>query len=139
MNTGKPLSWPIAETTPGIAQVFPSMRTDIVIDRRDQLQRLVIDTKFTGVLSSGWYREQSLRTGYVYQLYAYLRSQVGQGDPRADQASGLLLHPAINGDFDESVVIQGHQLRFATVDLAGSHSEIKSRLLELAGFYARIA
>jgi 5-methylcytosine-specific restriction enzyme subunit McrC len=131
VNTGKPLSWPIAEATPGIAQVFPSMRTDIVIDRRDRPLRLVIDTKFTGVLCRGWYREQSLRAGYVYQLYAYLRSQVGRDDPRADQASGLLLHPAINGDFDESVAIQGHQLRFATVNLAGSHQQIKERLLGL--------
>jgi len=129
VNTGKPLSWPIEEATPGIAQVFPSMRTDIVIDRRDQPQRLVIDTKFTGVLGRGWYREHSLRAGYVYQLYAYLRSQVGHGDPWADQAQGLLLHPAIFGDFDESVAIQGHQMRFATVDLAGSHQQIKERLL----------
>ena len=131
VNTGKPLSWPIEEATAGIAQVFPSMRTDIVIDRRDQPQRLVIDTKFNGVLGRGWYREHSLRAGYVYQLYAYLRSQVSRGDPRANHAAGLLLHPAINGDFDESVSIQGHQMRFATVDLAGSHQQIKERLLGL--------
>jgi hypothetical protein len=31
-------------------------------------QHLVIDTKFTSVLGRGWYREQSLRAGYVYQL-----------------------------------------------------------------------
>jgi 5-methylcytosine-specific restriction enzyme subunit McrC len=43
----------------------------------------------------------------------------------------LLLHPAINGDFDESVVIQGHRMRFATVDLAGSHQLIRDRLLGL--------
>jgi 5-methylcytosine-specific restriction enzyme subunit McrC len=131
VNTGKPLSWALEEATPGIDQVFPSMRTDIMIDRCDQPQRLLIDTKFTSVLGRGWYREQSLRAGYVYQLYAYLRSQVNRGDPRADKAAGLLLHPAIHGDFDESVAIQGHQMRFATVDLAGSHQQIKDRLLGL--------
>jgi len=131
VSTGKSLQWPIEDATSGIAQVFPSMRTDIVIDRRHQPKRLMIDTKFTGILGRGWYREQSLKTDYVYQLYAYLRSQVGRGDPWADQASGLLLHPAINGDFDESVLIQGHRIRFATVDLAASHREIKQRLFEL--------
>lgn len=129
--TGKTFNWRIDEATSGIAQVFPSMRTDIVIDHRDRPQRLVIDTKFTNVLGRGWYREQSLKTGYVYQLYAYLRSQVGRGDLWADQASGLLLHPAINGDFDESVSIQGHRMRFATVDLAMTHGHIKERLLQL--------
>jgi 5-methylcytosine-specific restriction enzyme subunit McrC len=56
---------------------------------------------------------------------------VERGDPWADHASGLLLHPAIHGRFDESLVIQGHGMRFATVDLAGSHESIKTRLLEL--------
>ena len=98
---------------------------------RDPPQRLVIDTKFTGVFARGWYRDQTLRAGYVYQLYAYLRSQEGRGDPWADRADGLLLHPAINGHVDESVVIQGHRMRFATVDLAGNHGEIKQRLLQL--------
>jgi 5-methylcytosine-specific restriction enzyme subunit McrC len=134
VSIGRPLSWPVAEATSGIAQVFPSMRTDIVIDHRDRPQRLVIDTKFTGVFTRGWYREQSLRAGYVYQLYAYLRSQEGRDDPAApwaDSAAGLLLHPAIDAEVDESVSIQGHRLRFATVDLTASHGEIRSRLLAL--------
>jgi 5-methylcytosine-specific restriction enzyme subunit McrC len=135
VSTGKPLSWPLRDPTQGIAQVFPSMRTDIVIDRRDRPQRLVIDTKFTSVYGRGWYREQSLRAGYVYQLYAYLRSQEGQNNPAApwaDSAAGLLLHPAINTEVDESVNIQGHRLRFATVDLTASHADLRTRLLQLA-------
>ena len=131
VHTGMTLRWPIEEATSGAEQVFPSMRTDIVIDQRNHPQRLVIDTKFTGVLGRGWYRDQSLKTSYIYQLYAYLRSQVDRGDPWADSASGLLLHPAINGSFDESVVIQGHKMQFATVNLASSHEEIKERLLSL--------
>ena len=131
VHTGMTLRWPIEEATSGAEQVFPSMRTDIVIDQRNLPQRLVIDTKFTGVLGRGWYRDQSLKSGYIYQLYAYLRSQVGRGDPWSDSASGLILHPAINGSFDESVVIQGHTMQFATVNLAGSHEEIKERLLSL--------
>ncbi len=131
VSTGKPLSWPLRDPTQGIAQVFPSMRTDIVIDRRDRPQRLVIDTKFTSVYGRGWHREQTLRAGYLYQLYAYLRSQESQGDACANTAAGLLLHPAIDAMVDESVEIQGHRLRFATVDLTASHAALKQRLLEL--------
>ena len=133
VSTGKPLSWPLGDATNGIAQVFPSMRTDIVIDRLDRPQRLVIDTKFTSVYSKGWYRDQTLRSGYVYQIYAYLRSQEGRGDSWAEQADGLLLHPAISIHVDESVLIQGHRIRFATVDLSASYQEITRRLLELSG------
>lgn len=131
VKTGRTLNWPIAAATSGITQVFPSMRTDIVIDRRDRPQRLVIDTKFTNIFGRGWYREQSFKTGYIYQLYAYLRSQEKHDDPRANSADGLLLHPAINGDFDESVRIQGHRMRFATVDLAASHQTICRQLMAL--------
>jgi 5-methylcytosine-specific restriction enzyme subunit McrC len=135
VSTGRPLSWPLEETTSGIAQVFPSMRTDIVIDHRERPQRLVIDTKFTHVFARGWYRDQTLRAGHVYQLYAYLRSQEGQDNPAApwaDSAAGLLLHPAIDTEVDESVQIQGHRLRFATVDLTASHADLRARLLQLA-------
>jgi 5-methylcytosine-specific restriction enzyme subunit McrC len=134
VRTGKRLNWLMQEPTSGIAAVFPSMVTDIVIDRHDPPQRLVIDTKLTGVFGRGWHREQTLRSGHVYQLYAYLRSQEGRDDPEspwADTASGLLLHPAIAVDVDESVLIQGHCLRFATVDLTASHAALKQRLLEL--------
>ncbi len=134
VSTGKQLRWPIENATSGIAKVFPSMRTDIVIDRRDEPQRLIIDTKFTSVLGRGWYRESSLKTSYIYQLYAYLRSQVGAGDPWADRASGMLLHPTIDGDFDESVIIQGHCMKFATVDLSSEHRKITARLVEIINF-----
>jgi 5-methylcytosine-specific restriction enzyme subunit McrC len=131
VSTGKVLQWPIEHPTAGIGTVFPSMRTDIVLDRRDHPCRLVIDTKFTNIFGKGWYRDQSLKTRYTYQLYGYLRSHEGRGDPWADHASGILLHPAINAEVDESVLIQGHHMRFATVDQAGEHAAIKQRLLGL--------
>lgn len=90
---------------------------------------MVIDTKFTSIVTSGWYRDESLRSGYVYQIYSYLHSQAGIGDELADHATGLLLHPAIGQTVDEAVTIQGHQIRFATVDLAASTQEIRSQLL----------
>jgi 5-methylcytosine-specific restriction enzyme subunit McrC len=133
VSTGKTLNWQKEDATAGIDKVFPSMRTDIVIDWRQHPRRLVIDTKFTSVFGKGWYREHSLKTAYVYQLYAYLRSQEGRGDLWADQADGLLLHPAISTSMDESVRIQGHRMRFATVDLTASHQEIRVQLLVLLG------
>ena len=82
------------------------------------------------IVTSGWYRDETLRSGYVYQIYAYLRSQVGRGDLLADNASGLLLHPSIGEMVDEAVAIQGHTIRFATVDLTASTDEIRRQLLK---------
>ena len=94
-------------------------------------QRMVIDTKFTAIYRSSVYRTQTLHSAYLYQIYAYLRSQVAETNPLTQTASGLLLHPAVGERVDESVVIQGHYIRFATVDLAASSDEIRTQLIRV--------
>lgn len=131
VKCGGTMGWDIQQKTSGIDDVLPTMRTDIVLDHASSARRIVIDTKFTSILTSGWYRKETLRSGYVYQIYAYLRSQVGRGDALADQASGLLLHPSVGKSVDETVTIQGHSIRFATVDLTSSPAEIRSQLLRV--------
>ena len=128
---GTRLRWPVERSTPGIGKILPAMRTDIVLEHRPSGRRIVIDTKFTSILTSGWYREETLRSGYLYQIYAYLRSQAGRGDPIADRAEGLLLHPSVGGSVDETAVIQGHAIRFATVDLAAPSATIRRQLLKV--------
>lgn len=131
VRCGGTLGWQIEQKTPGIDQILPTMRTDVVLDHAPSGRRIVIDTKFTSIVTAGWYREETLRSGYVYQIYAYLRSQVGRGDDLADSATGVLLHPSVGGMVDETVTIQGQRIRFATVDLAASSGEIRSQLLRL--------
>jgi 5-methylcytosine-specific restriction enzyme subunit McrC len=131
ISAGKPINWLIDYKTPRIDKILPIMRTDIILDHVGSDRRIIIDTKFTSIITRGWYREESLKSGYVYQIYAYLRSQEGNGDPLSTHASGILLHPSINQMVDESVVIQGHMIRFATVDLGATASEIRKRLLDV--------
>jgi len=129
VNAGKTFSWPIESKSFGIDKILPTMRTDIILDHPDSGCRIVIDTKFNSVVTRGWYRKETLRSGYVYQIYAYLRSQEGNGDPLATNATGLLLHPAVEAMLNESVTIQGHKIIFATVDLSASAIEIREQLL----------
>lgn len=122
--------WQTSDATPGMSAILPQMQTDIVLDHDGCAKRIIVDTKFTEILVSGRFREH-VKTGYLYQMYAYLRSQAGRGDPRADSAGGLLLHPTVGTEVDESVVIQGHRLRFATVDLAAKPAQIRARLIQV--------
>ena len=133
VSTGGALTWQVEESTPGVSRILPNMQTDIVLDERQSGRRIVIDTKFTSILKSGWYRDETLSSAYLYQIYAYLRSQVGRGDRSADHAEGLLLHPAVGESVDESAIIQGHRIRFATVDLAASTSAMRDQLLRFVG------
>lgn len=131
VRAGKTINWPIEKKTSGIDAILPTMRTDVVLEHPDYRRRIVIDTKFTSIVVRGWYRDETLRSTYIYQIYTYLRSQEDDSDPLSCYASGLLLHPSIDGMTDETVAIQGHAIRFATVDLAAPAREIRSQLLRV--------
>ncbi|MCW5783774.1 MAG: 5-methylcytosine-specific restriction endonuclease system specificity protein McrC [Nitrospirales bacterium] len=131
VDAGKTIGWQIGSKSPGIDKILPSMRTDIILDHSNAGRRIVIDTKFNSVVTRGWYRDETLRSGYVYQIYAYLRSQEGNGDPLAEKASGLLLHPSVGDMVNKAVLIQNHEIRFATVDLGATAKEIREQLLQV--------
>jgi 5-methylcytosine-specific restriction enzyme subunit McrC len=132
--TGKTLNWQINAKTTGIDSILPSMRTDVVLDNIASTQRIVIDTKFNSIVTKGWFRDETVRSGYVYQIYAYLMSQTGSDDPFDQCACGLLLHPSIGQAVDETVIIQGHPVRFATVDLSSPATAIRQQLLAALDF-----
>lgn len=128
---GRRLNWQMSDKSSGIDDIFPSMQTDIEIEDDEKL--IVIDTKFNSLLVKGRYRESTIRSGYIYQIYAYLRSQEKPNDEKTMKSTGILLHPSIGENINENVKIQGHQISFVTVDLTGTASEITKRLLEVIG------
>ena len=139
VKPGKRIYWPIEAwtKTSRIDEIMPQMQTDIILesplaDEHTHRHRIVIDTKFTSVLEPGYFRSRTLDSGHIYQMYAYLRSQESDSDPESLDSSGLLLHPSVGEDIDESAVIQGHRIRFATVDLAAGSTAIRARLIALA-------
>lgn len=132
VRPGKSLSWPKDAETAGIGNILPGMITDVVLEHPVIGRRIVIDTKYTAVVTRGQYDSQRLRSGHIYQIYAYLRSQEKPADPLSYRTDGILLYPAIDCDVDEAAVIQGHTIRFATVDLTVNGSAIRQRLLDIA-------
>jgi 5-methylcytosine-specific restriction enzyme subunit McrC len=96
---GTPLSWPVTLASKGLSEILPGMVTDIILDGPSG-ERVVIDTKFTAILVTSRYREDTLKSGYLYQMYTYLRSQE-DSDPGWESAYGLLLHPTIGKTFHE--------------------------------------
>ena len=130
VHPGTRIRWPTTDLSPRIDEILPTMRTDIVLDHVEKNRRIVIDTKFNSVLSSGWYRNEGIRSGYMYQIYAYLRSQEESGNSLDLHAEGMFLHPSVGEMFSEWVVIQGHRIQFKSVDLAADTQTIRSQLLK---------
>ncbi|MEZ0464966.1 5-methylcytosine-specific restriction endonuclease system specificity protein McrC [Phaeobacter sp. SYSU ZJ3003] len=128
VTQGKRLSWPVTAASPGIAEILPGMQTDIELNHATTGHRIVIDTKFTAIFTASSYRDRILKSGYLYQLYTYLRSQERLDDSASLTAVGMLLHPQTGGAVDEEATIQGHRMRFKTVDLACDPGEFEMSL-----------
>ena len=130
------MQWPVSDPTPGLHAIMPKMITDIVLERREHGtpatgQRIVIDTKFTSIVGHSQFGKQTLKSGNMYQLYAYLRSQEQSGDSISRHSTGVLLYPSLGVDYNESAIIQGHRVTFATVDLAADSQTIRSQILQI--------
>lgn len=128
--TGQWLDWNADSMSDGLAAILPGMEIDIALDHPGIGRRIVIDTKFAAILRAGRHDRDVLKSGYLYQLYTYLRTQEARGGSHAT-ASGVLLHPSVGYDLDESFVLQGHQLRVLTVDLAADRDAIEAGVLEV--------
>jgi 5-methylcytosine-specific restriction enzyme subunit McrC len=129
VRPGKTLHWPAQEFTQGAQVLLPNMIADIVLDHAESARRILVDTKFTAATAPGRHGKVRFKSAHIYQLFAYLRSQANDDSTISRGASGLLLYPSIGQTIDEAVTIDGHRLRFATVDLAGSTTSIRRRLL----------
>ncbi len=137
---GSRLEWPAENPSDGIMDVLPTMNTDIELVSPERDRKIVIDTKFTGSTTQSQYRK-TLKSGYLYQIYAYLRSQEKEADALSNTAEGLFIHPVTQAEgamdeavadeeiTDEEVTIQGHRIRFINVNLSGTTAAIRSSLL----------
>ena len=134
---GRRMNWHMDEAERSVRDLMPQMITDITLERRPagntaNGHRIVIDTKFMPPVTSGQQGKETFRSGNIYQMYAYLRSQEDTGDPLWRTATGVLLYPSLGVPYDEAATIQGHRIRFATVDLAAETKTVREQLLRIA-------
>jgi len=121
------LDWPLES---GGDDRMPAMRPDVVLRRAGPAGRVVVvDAKSYSMWAERYGREKA-RSGNLYQMYAYLRTQEERGAAWRS-ADGVLLHPVADPqgrEETEDIRAQGHRVRFATVDLARPRADIESRL-----------
>lgn len=110
-----------------IAKSFlPEMRTDITI--RGDERVIVIDTKFSKkTLQKGRFGE-SVKSGDLYQIFAYLKNlEATQSD--AVELEGMLLYPVIDQEYRLEYQMGAHRVRVCTLDLARPWREVHAELL----------
>lgn len=131
VRQGKKLNWQVEQMTSSVSSLLPGMEVDIFLENQELSRRVIIDTKFTAITKQNRFGDETLKSSYIYQLFAYLRSQEKESDVLSINSEGMLLHPSIGCTFRESVVIQGHKMMFNTVDLSQPAKVIRDELLSL--------
>jgi 5-methylcytosine-specific restriction enzyme subunit McrC len=111
------------------SQFLPSMKTDISL--RSASRTIIVDTKYKDALQT-YFDRRSIRSGHLYQLFAYLKNLEPRGGIDA-QAEGILLYPAVDQALDLHYRIQGHLIAVRTLDLAQDWREVHAQLLEIVG------
>ena len=125
----------------GIGELLPEMRTDIVLTDQKDGRQIVIETKFGKSLTNrkDVKGRPKLISSHLYQLYAYIMTQ-NQSIPDSDATDdgtiveGVLLYPTSNQrqKLDEHATIQNHRFRFLTINLADDSDKITEQLRQIA-------
>ena len=135
--SAKKLNWAGTAADEDSAGVLPGMITDVTIERDDEV--IILDTKYTpkALAESHHGTAARLRTGHLYQLYAYVRNAEMLGGKWAT-CSGVLLYPSVGEKFRFEYEMAGHPLRICSVDLAAEWREIRNELMGIVSDFITI-
>ncbi|MCQ4922175.1 5-methylcytosine-specific restriction endonuclease system specificity protein McrC [Tissierella carlieri] len=108
--------------------LLPEMRTDIVIENKVTNTQLIIDTKYYAqtLVSSNWTDIERVRTGHLYQIFAYVCNSGFLGNVK-----GMLLYPTIEKEVNAKFPIGGKGIEVRTLNLNADWEDISDRLLSL--------
>ena len=123
--------WPVVSSSQGLRTFLPKMETDIIIENVRAQRRIVVDTKFNQVMTRSRFGALRFKSDHLYQLFAYLRSQERPNDRMSIEADGILLYPSSGLHIDETALIQGHRMRFVTIDLGRPSEEVVKQLVAI--------
>ena len=126
------LVWP----TEDAISYLPAMYPDLTLQHKASGHLIVLDTKFTAkILATGRWGNQTFNRDHLFQIYAYLKSQEHRSENHKT-STGILLYPTVEQELSETIMIQGHSLRWETVDLSQPWERIEEELLAIP---ARVA
>lgn len=120
------LYWDLGDSGEDISLV-PRMETDVCLTKPDR--QIILDCKFYKNAFSYRNETKKLIPAHLYQLYAYL-----ENNPKTTQwehKEGILLYPAISHNFSHEVMLNGHRLRFMSIDLDQKWEQLECDLMNL--------
>jgi 5-methylcytosine-specific restriction enzyme subunit McrC len=109
-------------------QYLPRMQTDITLENKTK--KIVIDAKFYKETLKQNYSAEKIDSGNLYQLFSYLLNQ-RSSDEKTLNATGMLIYPTIEQEYDLHFRYYDHEIMIKTVNLNSDWRNISERLLKI--------
>ena len=119
------IAWDVAVEDTSQLKWLPGMQTETTLVSSDDC--IVIEETF----DRGRWGREVVRSGHLYQLFAYLRNLEARGGIYR-HARGVLLYPAVDQAPQLRYVLQGHCVEVRTLNLAQPWRGIHNDLLAIA-------
>jgi len=110
---------------------LPQMQTDITLE--NDTDKIIIDAKFYRETMTQNYNKMKIQSGHLYQLFSYLLNQQ-KNNVMTRKATGILIYPTIDKDYDLDYLYEDHRIKIRTVNLNTNWREIASRLKSIITF-----
>lgn len=122
------IKWQFNNTEIESYQFLPQMETDITLESEDD--KIIIDAKFYRETMTVNYGKERIKSANLYQLFSYLLNQ--QVDTKKTQnATGILLYPTIEEDYNLNFSYKMHKIQIRTVNLNSNWKNVSARLKEI--------
>ena len=122
------IKWQFDNTDNESYQYLPQMETDITLENEDE--KIIIDAKFYRETMTINYDKERIKSANLYQLFSYLLNQQ-DNSTKTQTATGILLYPTIETDYDLNFKYNEHKIQIRTVNLNSNWRNISTRLKEI--------
>jgi len=109
-------------------QFLPLMETDITLE--NDSEKIIIDAKYYRETMAVNYDKERIKSTNLYQLFSYLLNQE-DSTLKTKTATGILLYPTIETDYDLNFKYLGHTIQIRTINLNSNWKSISNRLKEI--------
>ncbi|MES2765554.1 MAG: 5-methylcytosine-specific restriction endonuclease system specificity protein McrC [Bacteroidota bacterium] len=129
------IEWNFKNVSEESLKYLPQMQTDITLENEEQ--KIIIDAKFYRETMTLHYDKEKIKSANLYQLFSYLLNQESDGFKTAlktKSATGILLYPTIEEEYDLQFAYHEHNIYIRTVNLNAHWRDIAARLQKIISF-----
>ena len=113
---------------------LPQMRSDITLADKETGNILIIDAKYYTHEMQEYYGVQTIHSGNLYQIFAYVKNKAAEIKSAPKTISGMLLYAQTESGapMNREYMMSGNKISVKTLDLNREFSEIAEQLKLLA-------